>query len=200
MGQRGQLERKLWNRPPRHVRVVAELARQCEHGQDRHRERVVFSVAAQDRETKRFRRRAARGAPQPRPGSVHGRGDSLVIPGRLRERGPDDRCRADVAAAADGVAPPAVGVLMPNQPRGSSLHESGQPIARREAVARRRVEGEHRGRRRERAARQMSFPVVRGRPAIEQPAAEEAQRRIKSIAVERRHDGSRLRWPRASSA
>ena len=73
MRQRGQLERQLRNRPPRNVRVVAELARQCEHGQDRHREGLVLSVAAQDREHEalpascRPRRAAATPRIGPRP-------------------------------------------------------------------------------------------------------------------------------------
>jgi len=58
-------------------------------------------------------------------------------------------------------------------------------------VLRRRVEGEHGGRRRERAARQATVPVVGAGPPLEQPPNEGAQSGIELIAVGPGHDGWR---------
>src|SRR5206468_7893494 len=107
--------------------------------------------------------------------------------------------RADVAAAAGGIAPPTVRILVPDQPT-SADDAGGKRAAGPLSMPAGEVEREHGRAGRQRAARQIPIPMVARRSSIEQSISEQTQALIESRGIDGHHEGSRLRCPSARSA
>src|SRR5262245_37993233 len=92
--KRRELERKLWNQSPR---VLAQLAGQREHGEDRNRKRLVLAVSTKDRQPERNGRQVSGGIPQPSGGAGNRALERRLLRCDVRKGGPYNRRRADVA-------------------------------------------------------------------------------------------------------
>ena len=187
MRQCGQLERELRHRAPGRL-VVAQLAGQCQHGEDRHREGLVLAIAPKNGGSQRVGCDVAGGVTQPCLRSGDGRRHLAVAGGEIRQRGPDDCRGADVAAAAHRITPAAIRILVANEPARPGSHEGRKAIAAGVAVSSRGIEREHGGARRQRAARQMAVPMIGRGTTLEQAASKRVERSIELRNVEHRHD------------
>ena len=160
----GKLERERRNqRPARSPSRPADRARR----QDRDGKRPVLAVPRCERISERPRLAAPGRASDPLRRGIGGR--RCFRCAAERQRRPDERRRADVADAVGCITPPAIRIASSNQPGDAALDQRVR-IPRTHAGIPRRGNRHGGGRRRERAAGEMSFPVTRAGALLEQRA------------------------------
>ncbi len=142
----------------------------------------------------------ARGLAQPCFDALNGRGRVLLSRSNARQRRPNDGRCTDVAPAANGVAPPTIGILVTHEPARARAHDAIQSVALGVPVAHGDLHRQYGGASRQRAAGEVAIPVIRSGSAIEQPLSKRANRAGECRRVDPSHDGPRLRCPSASSA